>query len=192
MIRLRSASSRKVFGKLWLTKLPTPKSKSLEKNKNRKSQKSHRNPRWRKSLSQWHESEELKELQEKWYKKLKDEGFNDIEDMSSGGEYLKAWHSTYFSSRYTPDSFEMKEDYYRRASHFLYEHKFEWIPGSTLINFKEREAWRLHTEGVSYKQIAVELRARGYKANKDSVNRIISDLKQIMYSMTWENDEYDQ
>lgn len=135
---------------------------------------------WSNLLSEWHESEELKALQKKWYHKLKESGFEDIEDTNSKREYLKSWHSNYFYRTYTPETFSFKEEYYRRASQFLFEYHFLWFEGSSLINFCEREIWRLHSEGQGVRQIALQLQERGWKMNKDQVNRAIKRLVEVM------------
>lgn len=126
---------------------------------------------------------DFKTLQLAWYKKLKESGFDDIENISkSGRELLKKWHSLYFVCRYDPQTFEAKEEYYRRAAQFLHEHRFEWIPGTSLINFQEREVWRLHSDGKPIRTIADIMIQKGHKTNKDYVHAIILRLRDIMWS----------
>lgn len=103
------------------------------------------------------EPPDLKALQKLWYRKLKEDGFTDIEDTNSPREYLKTWHSSYFVHRHTPDSFQAQSDYYRRASQFLYEFPFK--------NRRERRIWALHSEGTSMREIA------------DRLNILLSDGK---------------
>ena len=88
-------------------------------------------------------SKEFKELKAKWYKKLEEKGFNDIEQDE---EHLKAWHSHYFRERYSPSRFEAKQEYYRAASKFFHDYKFE--------NPTDKSIWRLHVEGLSSRDIA--------------------------------------
>lgn len=132
-------------------------------------------------MSRQRDPKSLKTLQKIWYKKLKDSGFNDIEDTNSPKEFLKTWHSSYFISRYTTESFERKESYYRLCSHFLWDYSFQ----SNL----EREIWRLHSEGMSLRDIAKSLRSQRIKLNKDNVNKIIVKLVQIMRTFQSEESE---
>lgn len=116
------------------------------------------------------DEDDLKVLKKIWYKKLKDSGFQDIEDINSPRELLKTWHSNYFMRKYTPDEFEAKASYYRRCSHFLYDYSFD--------SDRERLVWELHSEGLSFRDIAKRLWR--YRLNKDSVNKMVSKLIEIM------------
>lgn len=131
----------------------------------------------------------LKALKKVWYQKLKESGFEDIEDVHSPREYLKTWHSHYFENRYTPETFASKAEYYQRAARFLYEYHFEWFEGSTLVNHYEREIWRMHSEGMSFREIANNLIMRGISTNKDKVNKVVVKLIDIMRKFPMEADE---
>jgi len=113
----------------------------------------------------------LKALQKIWYKKLKDDGFVDIEEFHEN-PFLKNSESTYFFRRYTPEEYAEKEEYYSCARRFLYRYSFE-----TKL---DREVWHLHSEGIGYREIADRLRSRRFKCNKDSVNKIVVRLVEIM------------
>jgi len=115
---------------------------------------------------------ELKALQKHWYKKLKDEGFNDIEDTNSPRELLKQWHSTYFYRHYTVETFQDKQDYWRTCSRFLHSHTFQTV--------HEKKVWELYCDGQSLRQIADQLRTKKKRVNKDSLNKIVSNLIKIM------------
>jgi hypothetical protein len=129
--------------------------------------------------------DDLSSLQKIWYKKLKESGFEDIEDVSSPREYLKTWHSNYFYQRYTPESFEFKQEYYRKASLFLHMYSFEWFPGSSIVNWMEREIWRQHSEGISLRAIALHFQNMGISTNKDKINHIVQRLSEIMKSFNF-------
>ena len=45
----------------------------------------------------------FKALQEKWYKKAKDSGFEDAEDATNDNSPLKAWHDQYFRAEWQAD-----------------------------------------------------------------------------------------
>jgi hypothetical protein len=82
-------------------------------------------------------SPEFKELQDLWYKKLADSGFEDIEQPDGN---LKFWASHYFRVKYNATKEEGKQEYYRLAGQFLYDHKFK--------NKLERRIWELHSIGT--------------------------------------------
>lgn len=125
------------------------------------------------SLQKTQSQDDLKALQKIWYEKLKKSGFVDIEDTNSSKQYLKSWHSIYFHCRYTPQSFEEKQEYYRRAGIFLHDHKFD----SRL----EKAIWSLHSEGMSIQKIGHELNLSSTNGNwKNSVPYILKKLTRIM------------
>ena len=64
---------------------------------------------------------QLEVLRKKWYKKLKEQGFEDIEDNQGR---LSVYHNTFFSSRYNATVVESKTTYYRFAGIFLNIYKF--------------------------------------------------------------------
>lgn len=115
---------------------------------------------------------ELKTLQKVWYKKLKENGFEDIEDTSSPREYLKTWHSSYFQVRYTPEIFDLKQEYYRRASQFLHDHTF--------VDIIQKKIWELHAEGQSVRAISLALEPLGIQMNKDQVHKVVVGLVKQM------------
>lgn len=109
----------------------------------------------------------LKALKTKWYRKLKNAGFNDIEDTNSPNEFLKTWHSTWFKTHSTPESFKEKHRYYQMTTYFATSHTFS--------NKLEERIWCLHSEGLSYREIAKKVRS-----NKDKVNQVILNLLKVM------------
>jgi len=114
--------------------------------------------------------DDFKSLQKLWYKKLKDSGFEDIEDFE-GCRILKRSFSAY-TWQHTQQDFDEIQDYFRLAGQFYYEHRFE--------NKLEKEIWRLHSEGVSYREIAEILRTHKQKVNKDSVQKIVSKYSKMI------------
>lgn len=115
----------------------------------------------------FYKTAKFKKLQTKWYKKLEKEGFEDAENESNGKTFLKVWHSSYFQTKYTKDAFQSKAAYYRMAAQFLHRHAFE--------NQLEQAIWLLHSEGLSLRDIAVEV-----CSNKDTVNQVVRRLAKIM------------
>jgi hypothetical protein len=130
-----------------------------------------------------------------WAKKLKDSGFEDIEQESG---MLKTWSSVAYTGRAGSSDDRWgtdiqgkivtnyaKAEYYRLAEQFIYSHKF----GSAL----EREIWTLHANGTSCRNIAKKLRPlTRKKLNKDSINEIVSTLTKIMLSQANSGDEDEQ
>jgi Mor family transcriptional regulator len=93
-----------------------------------------------------HQSKSFNKLQKDWYKRLKDEGFNDIETTD---ERLKKWESSRIRQALKNDTamilINAKIEYYRIAEQFLYNHKFESV--------YEKQIWELHTEGKPMRAI---------------------------------------
>jgi DNA-binding NarL/FixJ family response regulator len=125
--------------------------------------------------SRWRFSDDLppglsfQELQKKWYSLLGEKGFQDAE---TNNKFLKRWDSLYFHVRHTPQEFALKKDYFRKAGFFLNEFHFQ--------SNQEKQIWALHAEGLSYREIADQLRNKFKKINKDKVNKIVTQLKNIM------------
>lgn len=94
------------------------------------------------------DSQGLKKLQLKWYLKLKESGFKDIEDSQGylissanhnlGMTRLRLWRRS-------------KEEYYRLAAGVLFERKFP--KGRVLSEEHYKAVWKLHIEGMSYREI---------------------------------------
>lgn len=114
----------------------------------------------------------LRALRREWDKKLKESGFEDIEDRESPREMLKSWHSTKFFYRFDEDRFLARKDYFELATQFLGTHRFE--------SEIDREVWRLHTEGESLRKIANHLTSQGSPMSKDGALKIIRALLKAM------------
>lgn len=114
----------------------------------------------------------LKKLQAKWYRKLKESGFEDIEDTESPKEFLKEWHSTWFKTHSTPESFKERHRCYQQRTYFATSHTFS----SEL----EERVWCLYSDGFSYREIAKMTRTKENKSNKDKVKDIIDRLTKVM------------
>lgn len=105
-----------------------------------------------------------KSLQDEWDQKLRDSGFEDIEDRHSPREMLKTWHSTQFARRFNKERFDARRDYFDRATHFLHSHPFRSV--------LEKTIWELHSEGKSLREIAKETG----KVSKDGALKVIRAL----------------
>lgn len=93
----------------------------------------------------------LQKLKDKWYKKLKNVGFKDIEDYQGR---LKSW-STSGQTRYSDRNHnsriyrEARAEYYRRASQALYDNEFSSKMDKTI--------WALHADGKTHREISEEI-----------------------------------
>lgn len=114
-------------------------------------------------------TKQFKTLQREWYRKLKDSGFDDIEDVDSPEEYLKAWHSQYFQKRHTPDKFIANQEYYRRTQAFLMHYTF--------ANQLDKQIWKMHSEGRPLRAIAKKLTITVHKTN--------TTIKYLESQMPW-------
>jgi hypothetical protein len=103
---------------------------------------------------------EFQKLQKKWYKKLADKGFKDIENSDIPGHPLIHWDSFHFQQMWTPQSFLEKQRYFELAGQMLHDFKFK--------RKIDKEIWKMHCEGKPAKEIseAVEL-------HTNTINRII-------------------
>lgn len=126
---------------------------------------------------------EFKELASKWSQKLKENGFEDIENSFNQKENLKTPHSRYFFSRYTPDEIEETLTYYDMCMDFYWHYAFK--------SKREKEIWLLHSEGMTKRKIADTLRARGFKICHNLVQYYIGRLKKIMHTQTWPSEARD-
>lgn len=112
---------------------------------------------------------DFNKLQAKWYKKLKDSGFEDAEQDEDN---LKVWSLKRFTVENNLTLCAAKEEYYRLAGHFLHEHLFE----SELA----KQCWELHGNGDSNVKITAILRAKGVKISKKRVQVLVKGLVKQM------------
>lgn len=113
----------------------------------------------------------LKELQDKWYKKLEKSGFQDIE---SDEDNLKVWSSVFFA-RHSIEQIQAKQAYYQMATNFLEDNNFE--------NKRDRIIWEYHANGISYRDISKVLKRVRIKLSHTAVQNIVHKLQVAMYLM---------
>lgn len=111
----------------------------------------------------------FKKLQSKWYGKLKDKGFEDIEQDETR---LKKWSETFFKKGNLNQSnisvVEAKYNYYSMCRQFLGEYKFK--------NKSERKMFEMHSEGLGVRVIAVELKTYRRKVH-ETVQRLVRIMR---------------
>jgi len=117
-------------------------------------------------------TKEFNKLQEKWYKKLKDKGFDDIE--TSDGR-LKKWASSHIKRQILENGLDVtlslinaKTEYFRAAESFLYDHKFS--------SSYEKRIWKMHTEGKTIRGIAKVLDVSSWE-----IFQVIKGLKNLCF-----------
>lgn len=103
-------------------------------------------------------SPSFKKLQKQWYKKLKDEGFKDIENV---GYYMTS--AINLRAVATKDR-EAIQEYYSNATSVLYETQFD--------TEKEKKIWELHCEGLSLRKVAAK-----YGISKSGAQSIIAKIQ---------------
>ena len=123
-------------------------------------------------------SKAFKNLQAKWYRKLEDDGFEDIEATE---EELLAYDNNRFKdpSKYSgfndfiPEQYEEKRKYFEQAQKLLAEDPF--------LDEIEKRIWSLHSDGKPIRSIVLVLRSEGIDRNKNQVNQIINELQGLMF-----------
>ena len=92
----------------------------------------------------------LASLQREWYKKLKGDGFTDIEYFDKDMEPRDMMYKEAIKFGLTAqDKFDSTEQYYLDAGQFLCNHIFD--------NSFDKQIWELHAAGESYRKIATQL-----------------------------------
>lgn len=121
------------------------------------------------------EGQKFKQLKKKWYKKLQEEGFEDVEQQSSyKEEMLKCWDSFWFDNKISQIGrtfFNSTFDYYYHATQFAQE-----IQSMPQV---QQRIWQLHTDSISLREIALEINSPQTPINKDYVARIIKQIQQL-------------
>lgn len=114
-------------------------------------------------------SKEFQDQQAIWYKKLKDSGFDDVEQDE---ERLKNHSTNFFRNNFNETAYTANLNYYRLAGQFLHDHKFQ--------SKKERLIWELHSEGHGRAKIVEYLKQRRFKTYAYQVQHTIERLTKEM------------
>lgn len=120
----------------------------------------------------YYETEEFRKLQNEWYDKLKEDGFQDIEytDRKTGevGNVLLGFSAMDAVRGYTQE----KRDFFYRASQYLtnVRRSYGWTS-------PEARVWKVYSNGGSLKQIRLETGIGSMKAK-----RIIRELREAMFN----------
>lgn len=116
-------------------------------------------------------SKEFKDLQTKWYDKLEDAGFKDVEQDEDN---LKVWESHLMIKQFTPDTIMYTLEYYSLARAFNHDHIF--------LSPYHKAVWQHHSEGLTTREISdlLKRRFRTQSTSKNSIWRIINKYKKVM------------
>ncbi len=116
----------------------------------------------------YYETDDFKELQKSWYGKLKDSGFNDVENFEN-------------ENMIQPEIFKVDKvqsfggsEYYDFCQAVLREYNFE--------RHVDQLIFELHTEGKSVREIEIYLQNHSdkklkYRAINDVINKIKKDFQ---------------
>lgn len=107
---------------------------------------------------------QFQKLKKKWYGKLVEAGFNDIETED---QFLKEYHSTRFKEKYSLETYKENERYWQLAGQLLNNYPF--------IDALEKKMWRLYTEGNDFRAIA-----RITKSPMATVGRKIARIAKVI------------
>lgn len=107
------------------------------------------------------------ELIKQWNRKLKDSGFEDIEDIYRPGRPLKDWHSTNLSN--VPSvQIETTLLFYQKAGDLLHWYKFK--------SRTHRRIWELFCEGFSKREIEEKISKHKKKYKRENIGNIINAI----------------
>lgn len=120
----------------------------------------------------------FKDIQKLWYDKLKDSGFDDIEDKK---RYLKKWDSfkirlieTRKQNQYP--EYQSKIDSYRNHPEFFTVCDYLAKHGNSKFNMLDIETvWDLHVHGLTIRKIAKHM-----KRSKSRIFEVIKKIKEWM------------
>lgn len=113
-------------------------------------------------------NQKFKALQDKWYAKAKASGYEDIEYPN--GSIRNAGIRNYAVE---PVHREAVESYYRMATHFLNEHKFE--------SEFDKIVWEYHSNGLSNRNISKVLSTTiAKKPSREIIRKVVKKLSTVM------------
>lgn len=109
----------------------------------------------------------FKALFQEWNAKLKDSGFEDIEDFTLEEPWPVFWDNFHFS-RMDPDVFKARQLYYEKARALLHTYKF--------FKPEHKQIWAMYSEGSTIRQIAEVMNKKKYK--KSTIFNIVREIQE--------------
>lgn len=117
----------------------------------------------------------VKGLTKQWYKVAADSGFHDIEQEDGN---LRRWHGADFVQNYSPERFNAKADYYRKADQFGFRHVFD--------SDADKLIWTMHSSGLTIREIERAVQAvPGIKAQRETIRKTIVRIRDVMLKTPW-------
>lgn len=112
-------------------------------------------------------TKEFKDLQKKWYNKLRSHGFRDAEQNEVN---LQQYHSRYYQDRYSPQTFQENQRYFELAGQLLNDSQFKWKNGL------EKAIWQRHSQGKGTREIGKRFKL-SHTSVEDVIKRIAKYIK---------------
>lgn len=109
----------------------------------------------------------FKALQAKWYKKLKDTGFVDIEQPNDPDEMLKSWDSYRFHRSMKGQQFASTQEFYYQAVQWLEVYKFK--------SARHKKIWTKYANGDTLREIA-KIHKRSHAVIYGIIDKIRRDM----------------
>lgn len=129
----------------------------------------------------FYETKDFLKLDNEWQKKLEESGFEDAENKERN---LKEWDGQQFKrttrNRDSVVYMESKIEYYRLASRFLHEYKFE--------DNISKVIWELHADGLSKTETVKAIKKLRLIGNIHKVKYVIKKLQVEMRELYIKND----
>lgn len=124
----------------------------------------------------------LKELELIWYAKLKEQGFEDIENTGITTRPLKDWHSFKFIDESSQARQKTRSEYQKKADDFINREDLKEIcllivkhGNNTLTAVQIESIWELHLQGFTERGIAHYL-----KRSKTCIHGVIERVRTWM------------
>ena len=110
-------------------------------------------------------NEEFKQIQQDWYNRLSNDGFQDIEDVTHPLRPLQTWHNLKFRD-VSQDVIESRLKYYSKAKDLLNTYPFQ--------NEVHQKIWELHSDGITARKIEKLINGTYKRASISSIIKLIA------------------
>lgn len=134
-------------------------------------------------MNQSSSPESFKNLQDKWYSLIKEDGFEDIEDFSLPDRPLKEWHSLESQKSFSIRE-QCQKEYYKKAYEFT-NHTYFYSACCCILKYRTKkpkldyfqvaEVWLMHAEDLTERVIASHM-----NVSKTCIHMIIVQLREWM------------
>lgn len=132
-------------------------------------------------------NKDFEALQKDWYKKIKEDGFEDIEYFIRGepGDWLKG--TSKFACEeaallQTPKEEEIAQTHYNATFEYYNKARALWHEESNFANEIDRAVWLSHAEGKSFREIGREV-----NFSHSKVMRIVDKYRKTYFNINKRN-----